>query len=136
MNITMRKLLAMAMAVGMGFAAGPAMAEEELIGIFQTPEGGMDYRATLCGDGTQLCLQLVALHGKGDTKGNRKHLGEFVVRELPAAGANKWRGVVTIKDKSANGVAAITPGKQLYVSLCAYVVVCADLTLHYVGTGT
>lgn len=134
MTFSMRKLMALAMAAGMALSAAPALAEEELIGIFQTPEGGMDYRATLCGDGTQLCLQLVALHGKGDTKGNRKHLGEFVVRELPAAGRNKWRGVVTIKDQSANGTAVITPGKELYVSACAFVVVCADLTLHYVGT--
>ncbi|MEQ1770675.1 MAG: hypothetical protein ABL879_12625 [Devosia sp.] len=129
----MRKLAALGVAAAVSLGAVPAMAEDAFIGIFQTPEGGMDYRATMCGDGTLLCVQLVDLHGAGDTDKNRKYMGAYIIKEFPQVRKNVWRGVVQIKEDRVNGDVTLTPNQELYVKACAFIVVCADIKLHYVA---
>jgi uncharacterized protein (DUF2147 family) len=134
MGNVLRKVAALGMAVALSLGAAPAMAEDTLIGIFRTPEKDMDYRATLCGDGTQLCVQLVELHGKGDNAKNRKYLDTYIIKNLKPVKKNVWRGPIQIQDTAANGDVTITPGKQMLLKACAFIVVCADIKLSYVGT--
>lgn len=134
MGKILRVIAALGVAIGFGLGAAPAFAEEELIGIFKTPDGGQDFRVSMCGDGTQLCVQLVALHDHDDKPKNRKWLGTYIINEFPPTGTNKWRGSVRIREEMVVGDVILTPGKELYVKACAYIFVCADITLHYAGT--
>lgn len=138
----MMKMLRPVMAIGaaalMALSAMPVVAEESVptlspnsLGIWRTDDGQMDYEMTLCGDDlTRLCGQLVALHGGGDTRRNRKYLGSYMLKGLKPAGQNKWKGTITLQDNSADGTVTIFPGEKLTLSGCAYLVVCADIKLN------
>jgi uncharacterized protein (DUF2147 family) len=107
----------------------PALAEQSL-GLWRTDDGTMDYELTLCGDGTQLCGTLVALHGRGDNARNQKYLGTKVFDRLKATGNNKWSGTVTLVKYTANGDVTIDGSNVLHIKGCAYLVVCADISLQ------
>ena len=134
----LRPVMAIGAAVLLGLSAMPAVAEESVptlspnsLGIWRTDDGTMDYEMMLCGDDlTRLCGQLVALHGDGDTKRNRKYLGSYIVDKMKPAGQSKWKGTITLQDKTAEGTVTIFPGEKLTLSGCAYLVVCADIKLN------
>lgn len=138
----MMKILRPAVALGvcalMALGAWPVSAEESAptlspnsLGIWRTDNGQMDYEMTLCGDDlTRLCGQLVALHGNGDTEKNRRYLGSYALKGLKPAGQNRWKGKITLEDKSADGTVTIYPGEKLTLHGCAYLVICADLKLN------
>ena len=104
MDNLLRKAAATGVAALMGLSAMPAMADE-LVGVFQTEGGGQDYEVTYCGDGTQLCGKLVALHGADDTEGNRAFLGTYIVKDMQPTGKNTWKGQITINKNTAAGTA-------------------------------
>jgi uncharacterized protein (DUF2147 family) len=134
----LRPVVAIGVAALMGLGAMPAGAAESeptlspnSLGIWRTDDGQMDYEMTLCGDDlTKLCGKLVALHGGGDTRRNRKYLDTYMLKELKPTGQNEWKGTITLQDNSADGKVRIYPGEKLTLSGCAYIVVCADIKLN------
>ena len=138
MGNLLRTVLGLGAAGLLSFGAMPVFAAESdtpplspnSLGIWRTDDGTMDYEMTLCGDGTQLCGQLVTLHGKGDNRRNRKYLGQYILKELKATKENVWKGTVTLQDNTADGTVTIVPGNTLTIHGCAYIVVCADIKLN------
>ncbi len=103
-----------------------------LIGIFQTPDGTQDYTATLCGDGTQLCVFLSGVHDKIDNPKNQKYIGTYIIKEFPQVRENVWRGTVTIEeDGRGRRRDASNPARDSTRSACALIFVCRDITLVY-----
>jgi uncharacterized protein (DUF2147 family) len=134
----MRNLMraAAAAAISAAIAMSPVVAlADEVIGIFQTWDGAQDYEVSLCGNGKQLCGKLIALHGDssaGDTAYNRTFLGKYIVEKINPAGPNVWKGLITINTHQANGTATLTPGKELVLYGCAYIVMCAEFKMKQI----
>jgi uncharacterized protein (DUF2147 family) len=128
----LRKTAATGVAALLSLGAMPALADE-LVGVFQTEGGGQDYEVTYCGDGTQLCGKLVALHGADDTEGNRAFLGSYIVNQMAPTGKNTWKGQITINQNTANGTARLIPGKEIRLRGCAYIVLCAEFRMKQIS---
>ena len=105
-----------------GFAA-------ESLGKFQTTDRKMDYDVSLCGNGKELCVKLLAARGSAATPKVKPFIGKLIVNKATPAGNNKWRGRITMQGIDVNGSLQLNPGKSFVMSGCVYVVMCQDFTL-------
>lgn len=124
----LRKVAAFAAAAAMMMT--PAMADTSL-GIYQYKDGTVDFELFLCGaDEKQLCMITLAARGKGLNDRTRPMLGKWVVQGAKPAGENLWKGKLHYLGHTLNGSLQLWPGDKLYMSGCAYVFFCDDLTLY------
>lgn len=106
----------------------PALAKENL-GVYQTSDRKMDFKLTTCGDGTDLCVKLLAARGSAATKQIKPYIGKLVVKNAKAAGTNTWKGVMHFGKYDLDGSMTLKPGQSFYISGCVFLVVCEDITL-------
>jgi hypothetical protein len=100
------------------------------VGMYQTEDRLEDYQVRLCGqDDKFLCLKLLALRGKARSPRGDALVGTDIVHLAKPAGTNKWKGKITIDDKTADSTLTLNRGVALGVHACAYIVVCADISL-------
>jgi uncharacterized protein (DUF2147 family) len=112
----------------MGLSPVAAFASTSL-GIYQTTDRKMDYELSLCGDGAQLCVKLLAARGTALTKQTKPYIGKFIVNKAKPGGKNKWNGRITIQGYTLDGSLTLKPGKSFVMRGCAYIVICSDFTL-------
>lgn len=113
------------LALGM---AAPATANERL-GIWTTTDRNMEYVVELCGDGTQLCGRLVALHGPANSAEGRAFLNLPIVDQLVQVSPNVWQGTVHHQGQSASGTVTLQPDRSIVVNGCMYFILCRSYTL-------
>lgn len=100
------------------------------LGMYQTEDRLEDYQLSLCGPKeVNLCVKLVALRGKAYSDHGAKLIGTNIIDQATPTGANKWKGSITLNDKTASGTASLRPGVALDLHACAYVVICASISL-------
>lgn len=128
MSKLLRTVIALGAAALMGLSPVAAFAETSL-GVYQTTDRKMDYELSLCGDGAQLCVKLLAARGTALTKQTRPYVGKFIVNKAKPGGKNKWNGRITIQGYTLDGSLKLRPGKDFVMHGCAYVVICSDFTL-------
>ena len=106
-----------------------AFADTQL-GMYQTEDRLEDYQVSLCGaGGKMLCVKLLALRGKAYSDRAAALIGHNIVDQAKPAGANKWKGKITIEGKTADSTLTLRQGVALDVHACAYVVLCASISL-------
>ena len=122
-------------AMGFGAAALLAMSPavsfaDTVVGVYQTADRLEDYEARLCGpNDSQLCVKLLALRGKAQSPKGNKLVGTDVVDHAKPSGTNVWKGKMTIDGKTADATLKLKKGVSLDVSACAYIIVCASISL-------
>lgn len=122
-------------AMGLGTAAlislAPAVSfADTVVGVYQTADRLEDYEVRYCGpNDTQLCVKLLALRGKAQSKQGNKLVGTDVVDHAKPSGKNTWKGKITIDGKTADATLKLKTGVSLEVNACAYIVVCAAISL-------
>ncbi len=121
----------MGLAAALLMAASPAVSfADTVVGIYQTADRLEDYQVRLCGpNDSQLCVKLLALRGKAQSAKGNKLVGTDVVDHAKPAGSSTWKGKMTIDDKTADATLKLKRGVSLDVSACAYIVVCASISL-------
>jgi hypothetical protein len=113
----------MVLAPATGFADTP-------LGMYQTADRLEDYDARLCGqDDKFLCIKLLALRGNARSERGNKLIGTDVLYMAQPAGPNRWKGKITIEDKTADSQVVVNKGVSLDVHACAYIVLCASISL-------
>lgn len=113
----------------MSLAPVTAFADTQL-GLYQTEDRLEDYQVSLCGAGEKfLCVKLLALRGKAYSDRAGKLIGHNIVDQAKPAGKNKWKGKITIEGKTADSTLTLRQGVALDVHACAYVVLCASISL-------
>lgn len=125
MSRMMRNAVALGAALMM--TASPVLAKE--LGVYQTTDRKMDFGLSTCGDGSELCVKLLAARGSAATTQTKPFIGKLVVSNAKAAGQNKWRGTMRFSDYELDGSMRLRPGKSFVISGCAYIVICQDITL-------
>ena len=128
MSKLLRTFIALGAAALMGLSPVAAFANTSL-GIYQTTDRKMDYELSLCGDGTQLCVKLLAARGTAVTAQTKPYIGKFIVNKAKPSGKNKWNGRITIQGYTLDGSLTLRPGKDFVMHGCAYMVICSDFTL-------
>lgn len=130
-----RDICALAAAVLVVLGAGPGAAKEyALAGRWVTTSGESAYAVSYCGDdGTALCGKLVWLR-KDAMKGRAKaYLGEYLVRDAPKIGPNKWTAHVDVFGYSIGGEILLTSDKDMTLHGCWLFIICKTFHLHKVA---
>lgn len=129
MKKTLRVLAGLGSGMLMGMAPMAAFADTP-VGMYQTADRLEDYEVSLCGQGDRyLCVKLLALRGAARSAQGDKLVGKYVVDHAKPAGPNRWKGKITIDGKTADSTLTLKQGVSLDVHACAYVVVCASISL-------
>lgn len=119
-----------ALAFAAALSATPALADTSL-GIYQYKDGTVDFEVFMCGaDEKELCMKALDARGKGLNDRTRPMLGKWIVQNAKPAGENRWKGKLHYLGHTLNGTLQLWPGDKLYMSGCAYVFFCDDLTLY------
>ncbi len=129
MTRLLRTVMGLTAAALMGFSPVAAFADTPL-GKYQTADRLEDYEAYLCGqDDRFLCIKLLALRGDAVSDRGNKLVGTVVLNQAKPVGKNKWKGQITVEGKTAESTVTVRQGVALDVHACAYVVLCASISL-------
>ena len=121
-----RILLALGLVAGL---SAPALAETiSPVGTWTTTTGESRYDITLCGDGTQLCAELVWLRKDARSDESEAYLGTYLVEEAELVAENTWRGDVHIFDTTLGGTITMVNRRTINLEGC-YLVFCRSFTL-------
>jgi hypothetical protein len=124
------QLIAAAAIVAVAGMSPAASFADTPLGMYQTADRLEDYSASLCGEGDKyLCIKLLALRGAARSDAGNKLIGTNVLNLAKPAGPNKWKGTITIDGKTADSTVTVRKGVALDVHACAYVVLCASISL-------
>ncbi|MGN6099566.1 MAG: hypothetical protein ACTHOR_00325, partial [Devosia sp.] len=103
---TIRTISAAIVAVALSVA--PVLANSTVkplspVGSWALSSGESKFKVTLCGDGTQLCAQLIWLSESARTPENVKLLNKYVLMNARMALTNKWRGEARYQGETVKG---------------------------------
>lgn len=106
----------------------PAMASPE--GIWEIEMRDSRYAVSLCGDGTQLCAELIWLGNGADNAENRPYLNTMLIDHAVPIGANSWKGELHVFGKSASGTITQVSDDQITLRGCYLLVLCRTYRLY------
>ncbi|KFC66957.1 hypothetical protein FF80_02344 [Devosia sp. LC5] len=118
----------------LGFAAAatlPALASPE--GVWEVESRDSRYKVTLCGDGTQLCGELIWLGNGGDSPENLPYLNTLLIDHAPQIKPNQWKGDLHLYGHTASGTITQVSEDQISLQGCFMLVVCRTYQMHRYG---
>jgi uncharacterized protein (DUF2147 family) len=122
-----RGLLALAMSAAM---VAPSFAETADVEGLWRPDKYSDYEMRMCGkDNLQLCIKVVALRGKMDTKKNRPYLNTYLIDKAKPVGTGRWKGKLSVFGQTGDATLTLKNANTMHVKVCTWVVVCYEIEL-------
>ncbi|QQR39928.1 DUF2147 domain-containing protein [Devosia rhizoryzae] len=122
--------LALAAALTIG-AALPATAASPN-GVWELNTKDTRFALELCGDGTQLCGQLVWLSDADYNEQYKPYLNKPMATALRPDGANRWKGKMQLFGHSFQGTITAHSDEHMTMSGCAFLVVCKTYEMYRV----
>lgn len=111
--------------------AVPAMAQEmSPVGVWEIESRDSRYNVTMCGDGTQLCGELIWLGNGADTEKNLPYLNTLLIDHAPQIGANRWQGELHLYGQTASGKITQVSNDQITLEGCFLLVVCKTYQMY------
>lgn len=106
----------------------PAMATPT--GVWEIEMRDSRYDVTMCGDGTQLCAQLIWLGNGADNAENLPYLNTMLIDHAVQVRPGQWKGELHIYGQRAAGT--ITQHSADHISLrgCALLVICKTYQMY------
>jgi uncharacterized protein (DUF2147 family) len=118
-----------AIAVGLVWASMmPALASP--VGLWEIETGDQRYNVTMCGDGTQLCAELIWLGKGGDRPENRPYLNTLMIDRAPLIRPNQWRGKLNLYGKTATGTITQIAEDLVQLKGCYFLVMCRTYKMY------
>lgn len=88
------------------------------VGSWQLASGESKFKVTLCGDGTQLCAQLVWLRDDARTPDTLPLLNHYVLMNAKLALTNKWRGEAQYMGETVRGTITMVDPDTMTLNGC------------------
>ena len=120
--------------VALGLVAAsilPAMASPN--GVWELESRDTRIQLQLCGDGSQLCGQLVWLSDVDYNEQYKRYLNTPVTTGMRATGNGAWKGKMRLLGYDMSGTITQQSADQMTLSGCAFVVVCKTYRMFRVG---
>lgn len=109
-------------------SALPAVASPN--GVWELDTKDTRIQMQLCGDGTQLCGQLVWLSDDDYNNQYKKYLNTAVTTGMAPAGNGKWKGKLRLLGYDMSGTITQQSEDQMTLSGCAFLVVCKTYQMY------
>ena len=106
----------------------PAMASPNGVWELETRDTRIELQ--LCGDGSQLCGQLVWLSDVDYNNQYKRYLNTPVTSGMRAVGPGQWKGKMRLLGYDMSGTITQQSEDQMTLSGCAFLVVCKTYQLY------
>jgi uncharacterized protein (DUF2147 family) len=128
-EIGMRKWMQLVLGVAMS-AAAVAPATASPVGVWEIEMRDSRYNVTLCGDGTQLCGELIWLGNGADNAENLPYLNTMIIDHAQPTGPNRWKGSLNLYGNRAQGTITQVSENQITLQGCVLYVICKAYQLY------
>ncbi len=125
----MRALVAGMMMVAL--SVGQAMAAPD--GVWELETKDTRFQLQSCGDGSQLCGQLVWLSDTDYNVQYQPFLNRPVAEGLQQVSQGKWKGAMTLFGQKVAGTVTQRSETQMTLTGCAFLVVCKTYQMYRVS---
>jgi len=112
----------------LALAAGPALASP--VGVWDLETRDTRFQLGFCGDGTQLCGQLVWLSDADYNDKYKPYLGKPMANGMRQVAQGKWKGQLKLFGYTMNGTITERSNDHLTLSGCAFLVVCKTYEMY------
>jgi uncharacterized protein (DUF2147 family) len=120
------------LALGAGLLmAGQAMASPA--GLWELETADTRFELQLCGDGTQLCGQLVWLKDVDYNEQYKPYLNTPMAAGVRQTGPNRWKGDMRLMGQSISGTITQQSEDHMTLQGCAFLVVCKTYQMYRVS---
>ncbi len=109
-------------------AAAPAFASPA--GVWELETRDTRFGLDLCGDGTQLCGELVWLSDADYNEQYKPYLNKPMAQALRPSGPGKWKGTLHLFGHKLSGTITQHSENQMTLSGCAFLVVCKTYQMY------
>lgn len=124
----MRAVLASLFAL---MAVAPTLASP--VGVWEIEMRDSRYDVTLCGDGTQLCAELIWLGNGADSAENLPYLNTMLIDHAVQTRPGEWKGELHIYGQSAAGTITQVSEDQITLRGCVAFVICKSYQMYRYG---
>ena len=100
------------------------------VGMWEIEMRDSRYNVTMCGDGTQLCAELVWLGNGADNAENLPYLNTMLINEARQSRPNQWKGDLHIYGQSAAGTITQVSADQITLKGCFAFVICRTYQMY------
>ena len=108
--------------------AGLGGAVASPVGTWEIESRDSRYEVTMCGDGTQLCAELIWLGNGADSEKNLPYLNTMMIDGAKQVKPNQWRGQLHLYGKTAPGTITQVSDDVVRIKGCLLVVACRSYT--------
>lgn len=88
------------------------------------------YDVTLCGDGTQLCAELIWLGNGADNAENMPYLNTLLIDRATPSKPGQWKGNLHLFGQTAAGTITQVSADQITLRGCMALVLCRSYQLY------
>lgn len=125
----MTRLTRLAVAALVTFASAlPVLASP--VGMWEIESRDSRYDVTLCGDGTQLCAELVWLGRGADNPTNMPYLNTLLIDRAVSTKAGQWKGKLRLFGQTADGTITQVGADQITLRGCVALVICKTYQMY------
>lgn len=111
--------------------AAPAMASP--VGLWEIEFKDSRYNVTMCGDGTQLCAELIWLGNGADNAENLPYLNTYLIEGAKQTGPAKWEGTLSLYGQKAGGTITQVGPDQIAIRGCILGILCQTFQMYRYG---
>lgn len=112
-------------------AVAPAFASP--VGVWEIETRDSRYDVSLCGDGTQLCAELIWLGNGADSVENLPYLNTLLIDHAVQTRPGEWKGELHIYGQSAAGTITQVSADQITLTGCVALVICRSYQMFRYG---
>ncbi|ODT77797.1 MAG: hypothetical protein ABS76_26210 [Pelagibacterium sp. SCN 64-44] len=109
-------------------SALPAMASP--VGMWEIEFRDSRYDVTMCGDGTQLCAELVWLGRGADNAQNMPYLNTLLIDRAVQTRSGQWKGKLHLFGQTADGTITQVGADQITLKGCVAFVLCKTYQMY------
>jgi uncharacterized protein (DUF2147 family) len=106
----------------------PALASP--VGMWEIEMRDSRYDVRMCGDGTQLCAELVWLGNGADNAENLPYLNTLLIDHAVQSRPNQWKGELHIYGQRAAGTITQVSASQITLKGCVAFVICKTYQMY------
>jgi uncharacterized protein (DUF2147 family) len=109
-------------------AALPVMASP--VGVWEIESRDSRYDVTFCGDGTQLCAELIWLGRGADNAKNLPYLNTLLIDRANQSRPGQWKGKLHLFGQMADGTISQVSADQITLRGCVALILCKTYQMY------
>ena len=119
------------LALGFAIAALAALpATASPAGVWEIEMRDSRYEVTMCGDGSQLCAELIWLGNGADNAENLPYLNTLLIDHATQSRPHQWKGELNIYGQKAAGTITQIGENQITLKGCVAFVICRTYQMY------